>query len=137
MTTTPHGRSRYQRGCRCATCCSANRTYARDRKRAKQSQLRALPPIPADPSPQDQPQEPGPVGAAVRAQLDTTAAARERPGLAAIAVALAEVLDNQSAIPQHAAAAHRLIELLGLMSKSATRHGRLTVVRSMTEQKKP
>jgi hypothetical protein len=68
----------------------------------------------------------------VRAQLDNTAAALERPGLAAIAVRLAAVLDNQTAIPQHAAAAHRLVEILTTLSKSSTRRGRLSAVRSMT-----
>ena len=68
----------------------------------------------------------------MQAQLDGTAAALERPGLAAIAIRLAEVLDNQSAIPQHAAAAHRLSEILGTLSKSSTRRTRLSAVRSMT-----
>lgn len=76
----------------------------------------------------------GAVVAAVQAQLDGTAAAQERPGLAAIAVRLAEVLDNQSAIPQHAAAAHRLVEILGTLSKSSMRRTRLSMVRSMTER---
>ena len=71
----------------------------------------------------------------MQAQLDGTAAALERPGLAAIAVALAEVLDTKSAVPQHAAAAHRLVEVLGTLAKSSTRRGRLTVVRGMTTQR--
>lgn len=70
--------------------------------------------------------------AAVRAQLDDSAAAAERPGLAAIAIALAAVLDNQSAVPQHASAAHRLVEVLGALSKVSARRGRLSLVRGMT-----
>lgn len=72
--------------------------------------------------------------AAVRAQLDVGIAADERPGLAAIAIALAAVLDNQSAVPQHASAAHRLVELLGTLSKASNRRGRLTAVRDMTQR---
>ncbi len=136
MTTTddrPHDRRRYQRGCRCADCCAANRAYARDRKRAKQSQLRAVPP-PADPAPPPQPGEDlgGPVVAAVAAQFDGTAIAQERPGLYAIAIRLAQLLDRDDAVPQHAAAAHRLSVILGTLAQTSQRRGRLAVVRNMT-----
>ena len=125
LADAPHGRGRYNRGCRCATCKLANREYQR---RHRSKRLRAVTTPPADVTTEPT----GAVVAAVQAQLDGTAAALERPGLAAIAIRLAEVLDNQSAIPQHAAAAHRLVEILGTLSKSSTRRTRLSAVRSMT-----
>jgi hypothetical protein len=103
----------------------ANREYQRRRR----SHLAAVTPsLPADATPEPT----GAVVAAVQAQLDGLPAAQDRPGLAAIAVRLAEVLDNQTAIPQHAAAAHRLVEILGTLSKSSIRRTRLSAVRSMT-----
>lgn len=127
LADAPHGRGRYNRGCRCATCKLANREYQR---RHRSKRLRAVTTPPADVTTEPT----GAVVAAVQAQLEGTAAALERPGLAAIAVRLAEVLDNQSAIPQHAAAAHRLVEILGTLSKSSMRRTRLSMVRSMTER---
>ena len=128
-TTTPHGRARYQRGCRCADCCAANRAYARDRKRATQrAKLAALPaPAAATPEPAA-----GPVAAAVINQIGGTAAAQERPGLFAIAIRLAQLLDNPAAVPQHAAAAHRLTEVLERLAQSQPRRGRLSAVRDLT-----
>ena len=66
------------------------------------------------------------------AQLAELPAARERPALVAIAVRLAELLDNPAAIPQHPSAAHRLGEILTTLSKHSTRRTRLSAVRSMT-----
>ena len=127
----PHGRSRYNAGCRCGECRAANREHSR-RRRSKR--LTAVPPAEGSQQPEF---ADGAVTEAVRAQLADTAAALERPGLTAIAIRLAQVLDNQTAIPQHAAAAHRLTEVLTTLSKSSTRRGRLSVVRSMTGQSGP
>lgn len=125
VSDRPHGRSRYVAGCRCGTCKQANREYQRTR-RAKP--LHAVTPPPGDTTaPAD-----GLVAAAVRAQLEHLDTARERPALAAIAVALAEVLDNPAAIPQHASAAHRLTEVLDKLAQTAGRRGRLTAVRDMS-----
>lgn len=97
MTTTDHGRSRYRRGCRCDVCRQANREYQRDH-RAKQLQ--------AVPAPE--PVSSGvvtPVVDAVQAEIDASPIAGQRPGLAAIALAMARILDNPHAIPQQPAAA--------------------------------
>jgi len=74
----------------------------------------------------------GAVEAAVRAQLGELPAAQERPGVSAVAIRLAEVLDREDAVPQHAAAARALIEVLGTLHKSSARRARLTAVRDMT-----
>ena len=123
---TPHGRGRYQRGCRCGTCTSANREYQR-RHRTKQFRL-------VTPPPADVPPAPGPVEIGVRAQLEHLASAQERPGVFAVAVQLAAVLDNQSAIPQHASAARVLTEIIMSFTRQSRRPGRLTAVRSLTER---
>ena len=142
MTTQddrPHDRRRYQSGCRCADCCAANRAYARQNKRDRQRRLRAVPAAESAPkSPKSAPPEaaaPGAVTAAVAAQLADLDAARHRPGLAAAAIRLAELLDRPEAMPQHPAAAGRLVELLEKLTRGNAKRGRLTVVRTMTEPK--
>lgn len=127
LSDRPHGRSRYVAGCRCGTCKLANREYQRTRRARPLAAV--TPPPPGVTTPPD---TAGPVVAAVRAQLELLDASDDRPALAAIAVALAEVLDNPAAIPQHAAAAHRLVELLGSLSQGSGRRGRLASVRDMT-----
>jgi hypothetical protein len=74
----------------------------------------------------------GAVVAAVEAQLADLPAALDRPGVTAVAVKLAQVLDNDSAVPQHAAAARALIEILGTLHKTSARRARLSAVRDMT-----
>lgn len=124
MTTTDHGRSRYRRGCRCDVCRQANREYQRDH-RAKQLQ--------AVPTPEPDFAEVGtPVVDAVQAEIDASSIARQRPGLAAIALAMARILDNPHAIPQQPAAAARLVELLSKLSKGTQPRGKLAAVQAMT-----
>lgn len=135
MTTTPHGRSRYTKGCRCGICREANREYQRH-YRAKP--LRAVPDTAAEvvssavPGGLQRLDNGGVVAEAVQRQLDALGAVEARPGMAAIALRLAELLDNPLALPQHPAAAGRLVELLGRLSKEQQRRGRLTAVRDMT-----
>jgi len=122
----PHGRSRYNAGCRCGACRTANREHSR--------QLRAkfLMPVPrAEGSPPADFVD-GPVTLAVRAQLTGLPAAEDRPGLVAIAIRLAQLMDNQSAVPQFSAAAKVLSDILGVLSRQSRRPGRLTAVRDMT-----
>jgi len=125
----PHGRSRYNAGCRCGVCRAANRDHSR-RRRSKQH-LKPLP-TPAKESPRAEFTS-GAVTEAVAAQLADNPAAQERPGLYAIAIRLAQLLDNPDAVPQYASAAHRLTEVLTILSKSAARRGRLSAVRGMTD----
>ena len=136
MATTekPHGRSLYNAGCRCGVCRAANRDHSR-RRRSKHH----LQPVSAPPAEASPPAEfiSGPVTEAVAAQLADTAAAQERPGLYAIAIRLAQLLDNPDAVPQYASAAHRLTEVLTTLSKSSTRRGKLRAVRGMTDNSPP
>lgn len=124
-----HGRSRYRQGCRCGVCREANREYQR-RYRSK-TPLHPLPSPPAGTTPED-PAPAGPVAAAVRAQIENLSGAEERPALAAVAIVLAELLDNDRAVPQHPAAAHRLVETLDKLGRSPAARGRLKGVRGLT-----
>jgi hypothetical protein len=125
----PHGRRRYQKGCRCAVCKQANREYART-YRARN----ALHVVTGAPAAVAAPANglPGPVEFGVRAELDGLALAEQRPALVAIAYALARVLDDPAAIPQHPTAAHRLAETLDKLSKGSRGRTRLASVQQMT-----
>lgn len=125
----PHGRrARYNAGCRCGACRQANREHSR---RRRSNRITAVPAAPAEVSPPAEFLD-GRVTEAVRAELAHTTAAQDRPGLYAIAIRLAQLLDRDDAVPQFSAAAHRLTEILTTLAKSANRRGRLAAVRSMT-----
>ena len=120
-------------------CREANRAYARRYR----SQLRPVPDAAlemstnVDTGQAEEPTAPtGVVVEAVQTQIDRMGAAESRPGLAAIAVRLAELLDNPLALPQHPAAAGRLIELLGKLAQDQRRGGRLAAVREMTNDRR-
>jgi hypothetical protein len=118
-------------------CKTAERDYQRNRYR-RQRGLPVDPPDPpklnvADSSPVSS--RNGSVVAAVRAELDASAAAAERPGLTAVALALAAILDDAKHVPTQPAAARHLVAILGTLSKPAQRRGKLAVVKSMTPQR--
>jgi hypothetical protein len=121
-----HGtRHRYNDGCRCDDCTAANAAY--------QQQYRERPvvvPLSAPVTPQTF--EPGPVEAAVEAEIAGLAEAR--PGLSQAALAMARVLDNPKAVSSQPPAAKVLATLLDkLHSASALgRRGGLARVRAMT-----
>jgi hypothetical protein len=122
----PHGRTRYNAGCRCGACRTANREHSR------QLRSKFLAPVPRREESPPADFVDGPVTLAVRAQLAGLPAAQERPGLVAIAIRLGQLMDTQSAVPQFSAAAKVLSEILGTLSKHSTRRTRLSAVRNMT-----
>ena len=124
----PHGRTRYNAGCRCGACRTANREHSR------QLRSKFLAPVPR---PEGSPPAEfidGPVTEAVRVQLEHLPSAQERPGVFAIAIRLAQLMDNQTAVPQYASAAKALSDIVAMLSKHSTRRTRLSAVRSMTER---
>ena len=124
----PHGRTRYNAGCRCGQCRTANREHQR-RLRSK--------PLASVPRPEGSPPADfidGPVTEAVRAQLASLPAAQDRPGLIAIAIRLGQLMDTESAVPQYSAAAKVLSDIITTLSKHSTRRTRLTAVRGMTDR---
>jgi hypothetical protein len=134
--TLEHGRTRYTRGCRCEACKAAERDYQRNRYRRR----RRLPidePDPAAPpalivvnSPADSPD--GSVVAAVRAEFEAAPTASVRPGLAAVALGLAAILDYSNHVATQPAAARQLVAIPNTLSKPARRRGKLAVVKAMT-----
>lgn len=74
----------------------------------------------------------GSVVAAVRAELASGPAAVERPGLTAVALALAEILDDPRHVATQPAAARQLLAILSTLSKRAQHRGKLAAVKSMT-----
>ena len=133
--TLEHGRTRYTRGCRCEVCKAAERDYQRNRYRRQ----RGLPVGSPDSSTlnvvESQPIESHgcSVVAGVRAELDAAPAAVERPGLTAVALALAAILDDPQHVAVRPAAARQLVAILDTLSKRTQRRGKLAVVKSMTE----
>lgn len=115
------------------------RSY-RERRKAPAAGLMAVPSTgaqdcAADPMESAQNCAPGRVVAGVQLELDGLGGvALVRPGLCAVALQLAGLLDNQLAYPQWPAAAGRLAAILGeLHKRSAPRKGRLVAVRSKSQ----
>jgi hypothetical protein len=135
-----HGsNSRYAQGCRCDPCREGHKLKARDYAQRKAAgQVRAANYQRAghfDPDPNgahvlDLP--PGPVELGVLAEID---GASDRPGVAAVALCMARLLDDPSARNQAPAAAKVLVSVLDkLRSDSARqRRGGLALVKSMTQ----
>jgi hypothetical protein len=118
----------------CDVCKAAEREYQRNRYRRR----RGLPVDPPDP-PKLNVVDSRPISsyygsgvAAVRDELGAAPAAAERPGLTALALALAAILDDAKHVPTQPAAARQLATILGTLSKRAQRRGKLAVVKSMT-----
>jgi hypothetical protein len=119
--TVKHGTlHRYNTGCRCLECVDRMSEYRQERRDKPAEQD-----IPAG-------QGPGPVELAVREEI--APAVESRPGLAATALALAQLLDNPRARNQHPAAAKVLTQLLDELAKvgAPRRRSHLAVVREMT-----
>lgn len=134
--TLEHGRTRYTRGCRCAVCKAAERDYQRDRYR-RQRGLPVDPPALWEPSVINLPSVSSPIDSvvvAVRAELDAAPGAAERPGLSAVALALAAILDDAKHIASQPAAARQLAAILGALWQPVQRRGKLAVVKAMANQ---
>ena len=124
-----HNRTRYLKGCRCDVCRRAQSEYRK--KNRRDHTARRLAEVPAVP---EQRHSDGSVAGAVRQELDGLAGVEQRPGMVAVTLAMAKILDDDLAIPQHPAAAARLMELLAVLRKSGSkRRGKLAAVREMTE----
>lgn len=115
-----HGsRRRYADGCRCPGCREANADYQRDyRERSVAAGVSDVA---------------GRVELAVAQELGGLAQSAARPGLVAVALALARVLDNPRAVSAQPSAAGKLKQILGELHKGVgVRSSRLALVRGMT-----
>jgi hypothetical protein len=132
-----HGtRSRYLADCRCNECKNAQRLYQRRYRERKANGLTR--PCVAVQAPEAEQVvhhvPPGPVELAVESELRDLVAAQLRPSLAAVALAMARILDGRVPTPKPAAA-KVLVTVLDALRKSAQgRRGNLAVVKSMTKK---
>jgi hypothetical protein len=111
--------SRYSQGCRCADCTEAHRLRAVDYRTRKEES-------------EPEPTSPGQVEKAVEAEIGGLAVSR--PSLAAIALAMARILDNPRAKSTQPPAAKVLVSVLDTLHKGSAqgRRGNLALVREMT-----
>jgi hypothetical protein len=136
-----HGtRSGYLRGCRCDRCRHAQALYQRryrERKANGETRPHSAPVVVAQlPTAEElQPCGPGPVESAVEAEISGLAQAELRPALAAIAAAMARLVDSPASTPKPQAARVLASVLETLHRGSAQgRRGKLAVVKSMTRK---
>ena len=125
-----HGtRKRYGAGCRCDECKEAQRLYQRRyRERVAHRDLQGANNFAPDL------EDMGPVEVAVELELAGLPAAQLRPSLAAIATAMAKILDGRVPTPKPAAA-KVLVNVLDTLHKGSTqRRGNLALVRTMTKK---
>jgi hypothetical protein len=134
-----HGTRRgYGEGCRCDDCKDAQRLYQRryrERKANGETRPHSAPVMAQLPPAEPQPCGPGPVESAVQHELNGLAA-QTRPALAAIALAMARILDNSRVASAQPPAAKVLVSVLDTLHKGSARgrRGSLSVVRSMTKE---
>jgi hypothetical protein len=117
--------SRYSQGCRCSDCTEAHRLRAID-YRTRKEESESLPAQTA----------PGQVETAIAVEIAGLASAEARPGLVAIAAAMARLLDDPRAKTPKPAAAKTLVAVLETLHKGSAqgRRGSLALVRTMTEK---
>lgn len=141
-----HGRRGYALGCRCDQCKCEESSYQRELRQRKAGlaspglaviQGGNSKPLTSG-NAQQTPANPsfGSANSRVEAtQAEIDALGGEvRPGLAAAAISLAEVLDDPRALSTRPAAAAKLADLLEQMRKSSSgRKSKLAAVRSMTK----
>lgn len=132
-----HGsRTRYNAGCRCDACKKASRDYdkmRRQRMLASKHGPSAVTTLPTSANADDR--EPGPNEAAVLAEIAGLSTAASHPGLVAVAIRNAQVLDSPLAIAQVPSSSKVLMEALEKLRKgSDSRAGKLAAVRQMTRK---
>jgi hypothetical protein len=125
-----HGtRQRYIGGCHCEDCTAANTAYQHRWRQSRTCGEPSTPNVAVSLSPVT----PGPVEAGVQAEIGGLAM-EARPGLAAMAVSLAQLMDDPKARSQQPAAAKVLAGMLDKLRSASGRgrRGNLSVVKSMT-----
>lgn len=137
--------SSYNRGCRCDLCKQAATDARRERRRlereavgelAGRTRLVSIPTGGAATSANVHVcSQTTPENSCVAGVLEEIGAlSNPRRGLVAVAIAMAQLLDNPKAVSSHPPAAGRLVQVLDkLRSSSPRRRSNLAVVRSMTE----
>ena len=111
MTARHGSATSYKDGCRCSECRKANRERIRVYRAAKRG----------SPTPVDLPVAvgEGTVVDAVQRDLSALQVAASRATDAAVCLAMARLLDDQAATPQHPSAAARLLDAMGRLRADA------------------
>lgn len=144
---TEHGtRQCYADGCRQPECKAAQAQYRREYKarkagapldapkagRRSKAELASVTTLPTSGS--ASPDYIGRAEQAVLEELSTLTSSETRKGAAQSALAMARILDNALALPQHKGAADTLVKVLEDLRKgSARKRGRLASVQAMTK----
>ena len=136
-----HGTGRcYREGCRCDDCRLAMREYNADLRRRKAAgiptgpsgKVVSLPSTAAN----TRAAGPGPVEAAVLEEISDLQLTSDRPGLAAMAVSLAQLMDDGASKGKRPEAAAKLEQILEKLHKGAdAKKSKLATVRAMTSVK--
>jgi hypothetical protein len=140
-----HGlRQTYKAGCRCDLCKQAESEYKKDlRRRQREAVGEFVTPVtpalslvtPEVVTANSQVSSLGAVEAAVAGEIEQLGPHR-RPGVAAVALALARILDNPKAVSTQPPAAGQLVHAMNTLRKSATgAKPKLASVRAMTSKK--
>jgi hypothetical protein len=129
---TAHGRRRYREGCRCDECKAAEAAYKRRyRERKLLGDIAPAAEVGQQKASADRP-DPGPVEAGVIEAIGGELA-QLRPDLYAVAVSLAQLMDDPRAKSQRAACAGKLREILRDLRVSVAKPGgKLAAVQAMT-----
>lgn len=133
---TSHGVGGYRSGCRCAVCRSAETLRKRSYRARAGGKVVAMPTAAAIATGKTR-VKPKAVGSVEQAVLEETAPlpkSAEQPALVAGAIAMAHVLDNDSLVSMHPAAARQLQAVLQELHRGPKRksNGRLAAVRMMS-----
>ena len=146
-----HGRASYKRGCRCGLCKCAENKYRRAlRKRhAEEAGLFAGPASPSlrlvrgealtsENAPNGSPSPLANMVESAVAEEIGALGGHNRPGLEAVALALARLMDNPRVVSTQPAAAKVLVALLEKLRSVSVRgpRGGLALVRTMTEKRR-
>lgn len=132
-----HGsRTRYNAGCRCDACKLASRDYDKMRRQRMLAGKHAPATVTKLPtSLNSESYQPGPNESAVMAEIAGLSTAASHPGLVAVAIRNAQVLDSPLAIAQVPSSSKVLMEALEKLRKGADgKTGRLASVRQMTRK---
>ena len=133
LPNVTHNASGWRQGCRCNVCRADHRLKLREHRKAKREQKREdREKAQAD---AEKRAKLFPTMTAVAAQLDALDAMEANPGIAAVALKMAAILDDSAATPQQPAAAGKLLdalEKLGVRPREAST--KLASVRNMVNR---
>lgn len=133
LPNVTHNRSGWRQGCRCGVCRADHREANKERRRKKREEHKNA--IIAEKERHEYQLKHHRYSLMVAEQLDSLDAVASNPGIAAICLKMAAILDDDTATPQQPAAAARLLDALkelGVRPKQASQ--KLADVRNMVNR---